>query len=59
MLRFSVPPQLILGQLASLECNFDMEGLKLYSEHGTKMVKNSTDTFDVARVNIDGSIFKH
>ena len=65
MLGFSVPSQLILGQSATLECNFDLEGSKLYS---VKWYKNGQefyrfmpamdrqyDVFDVKGVNIDVS----
>ena len=68
MLGFTVPPQLILGQSAALECNFDLEGSKLYS---VKWYKNGQefyrfmpgmdrqyDVFDVAGVNIDVSFQK-
>ena len=68
MLGFSVPPQLILGQSASLECNFDLEGSKLYSvkwyKNGQEFyrympsMERQYDVFDVAGVNIDVSIFK-
>ena len=65
MLGFSVPPQLILGQSATLECNFDLEGSKLYSvkwyKNGQEFyrfmpaMKRQYDVFDVAGVNIDVS----
>jgi hypothetical protein len=68
MFGFSVPPQLILGQSASLKCSFDLEGSKLYSvkwyKNGQEFyrympaMERQYDVFDVAGVNIDVSIFK-
>ena len=65
MLGFSVPPQLILGQSASLECNFDLEGSRLYSvkwyKNGQEFyrympgMERQYDVFDVPGVNIDVS----
>ena len=66
MLGLSVPPQLILGQSASLKCNYDLDGSKLYSvkwyKNGEEFyrympaMERQYDVFDVAGVNIDVSI---
>jgi len=63
MLGVSAPPQLILGQSASLDCNFDLEGSKLYSvkwyKNGEEFfrympaMERQYDVFDVSGVNID------
>ena len=65
MLGFSVPPQLILGQSASLECNVDLEGSVLYSvkwyKNGQEFfrympaMQRQYDVFDVDGVSIDVS----
>ena len=66
MLGVSVPPQLILGQSASLKCNYDLDGSKLYSvkwyKNGEEFyrympsMERQYDVFDVPGVNIDASI---
>ena len=42
MVGVSAPPQLILGQSATLECNFDLEGSRLYS---VKWYKNGEEFY--------------
>jgi len=42
MIGVSAPPRLILGQSATLECNFDLEGSKIYS---VKWYKNGKEFF--------------
>ena len=63
-----VPKQLILGQSATLECNFDLEGSKLYSvkwyKNGEEFyrfmpaMENQFEVFRVSGVNIDVSNLK-
>ena len=62
----TVPKQLILGQSATLECKFDLEGSKLYSvkwykngEEFYRFMPSMENQFEVFRVsggNIDVSI---
>ena len=62
----TVPKQLILGQSATLECKFDLEGSKLYSvkwyKNGEEFyrfmpsMENQFEVFRVSGVNIDVSI---
>ena len=63
MRGLSFPPQLILGQSASLRCNFDLEGSNLYSVKWYKdgheffrympSMDRDYDVFDVPGVNIN------
>ena len=65
MLGLSVPPQLIRGQSASVECNYDLDGSKLYSvkwyKNGEEFyrfmpaMERQYEVFDVNGVNIDVS----
>jgi len=42
MMKLTVPPQLVFGQSASLQCNYDLEGSQLYS---VKWYKNGQEFF--------------
>ena len=66
MKGLSVPKQLILGQSASLVCNYDLEMSKLYSVKWYKdgqeffrfmpSMDNKVEVFTVRGVNVDVSI---
>ena len=66
MKGLSVPKQLILGQSASLVCNYDLEMSKLYSVKWYKdgqeffrfmpSMDNKIEVFNVRGVNVDVSI---